>query len=75
MVCNFTVTFFIDIISNDEEKIETGEKRVGEGDILMWIFVDIVLHMGVKAASANYLTTTYLSIYWVGSRDDATPSI
>ena len=75
MVCNLAVALFVNVIGNNEEKIKTGEKRVGESDIFMWVFMDIVLHRDVKTWLTKFLTTTYLSIYGVSSGDDATPSI
>lgn len=37
------VALLVDIVGDDKEQIETGEKRVGEGDVLVGILVHVVL--------------------------------
>jgi hypothetical protein len=43
VVGDLSVSLFINVVSYDEEQIETRQERVGEGDVLVWIFVNIVL--------------------------------
>lgn len=51
MICNSAITFFVNIIGDNEEKIKTRKKGIGQGNILMGIFVDIILNNGVRLQS------------------------
>lgn len=37
------VSLLVDVVGHDEEEIESREERVGEGDVLVGILVDVVL--------------------------------
>ena len=43
MICDHSVVFFVDVVGDDEKKIETGEKGIRKGDVLVGILVDVVL--------------------------------
>jgi hypothetical protein len=43
MLRDLAVSLLIRVISDDKEQIETGQQRVGQSDISVRVFVDIVL--------------------------------
>ena len=43
MVRDRAVAALVNVISDDEQEVETGQKRVGQRDVLVRILVDVVL--------------------------------
>jgi hypothetical protein len=43
MLRDHPVPLLVRIVRNDKQEIETREKRVGEGNVPVWVFVDVVL--------------------------------
>jgi hypothetical protein len=43
MLRDLSVSLLVRIISDDKEQIETGQERIGQSDISVGVFVDIVL--------------------------------
>ena len=43
VVCDEAVACLVDIVCHNEQEIETGEEGIGEGDVLMWVLVDVIL--------------------------------
>ena len=48
VICNEAVASLVDIVCDDEEQVETGEKGVWKCDVLMWVLVDVVLKRSIR---------------------------
>jgi hypothetical protein len=47
VICNSAIPLLVNIVGDNEEKIKTRKKGIGQCDILMGIFMDIILN-GVR---------------------------
>jgi len=43
MFRDLSVSLLVRIIRDDKEQIETRQQRVGQSDVSVWVFMDIVL--------------------------------
>ena len=43
VIRNHSVVFFIHVVRDDEEKVETGEKRIWKCNVFVRVFVDVIL--------------------------------
>ena len=43
VIRNASVPLFLDVVCHNEEQVETGKKGIGERDVLVRVFVDVVL--------------------------------
>jgi hypothetical protein len=57
MLRNLSVSLLIRIVSDDKEQIETRQQRVGQSDISVWIFVDIVLMISLLSIISQWRLT------------------
>ena len=53
VVRDLAVATFVDVIRHDKEKVETGEKRIRKGNVLVWVLVHVVLEG--EATTVRYL--------------------
>lgn len=43
MLGDHSISLLVAVVCDNEEQVETRKKRVGQGDVAMRVFVDIVL--------------------------------
>ena len=48
-----SVSLVVDVVGDDEKEVETGEERVGEGDVLVRVLVHVVLSVDGVGGSDN----------------------
>lgn len=76
MLRDHAVLLFVRIVGHDEQEIETGQERVGQGDVLVRVFVNVVLEYQPPMLFVNPTSgAAYLAIDGVGSCENRATGI
>ena len=74
MLRDLSITLLVRVVRDDKQEIETGQERIGQGNVSVRIFVYVVLAVSGDLGIEQW-GGTYLTVDRIGSSDDTTSCV